>query len=286
MRLSDGRRLAYAEYGAEDGIPVFLFHGLPGSRLCWGRLPDDPFPEGVRVLAPDRPGYGLSDPKLGRTLLDWADDVACLADKLKLNAFSVIGVSGGGPGALACSWKMPERVASAGVVAGAAPTNAPGVFEGISANNRFFLRLAWRWPWASRTNARVLACLIRRSPDWYIRTMQGKVHETDREILARPEIRALLAQDFAEALRSGGQGMVDDLSANHGAPWGFALGEISARVQFWYGELDRSAPPAMGYYLSDQVRGSTFTLVPNTGHLWIFLHLREVINAVVSAVQR
>ena len=80
--LADGRRLAYAEYGDADGKPIFLFHGLPGSRLSWGLLPGEPIPAGLRVIAPDRPGYGRSDSKPGRSLLDWSDDVAQLADAL------------------------------------------------------------------------------------------------------------------------------------------------------------------------------------------------------------
>ena len=74
IQLPDKRNLAYAEYGDADGLPVFLFHGLPGSRLSWGLIPDHPFPPDIRIIAPDRPGYGKSDPKPGRTLLDWADD--------------------------------------------------------------------------------------------------------------------------------------------------------------------------------------------------------------------
>lgn len=102
--LSDGRRLAYAEYGAANGIPVFLFHGLPGSRLSWGLLPNNPFPKGLRLIAPDRPGYGGSDPKPGRSLLDWVDDVVELADALAIDRFAVLGVSGGGPGGSVASF--------------------------------------------------------------------------------------------------------------------------------------------------------------------------------------
>ena len=146
IQVSDKRRLAYAEYGEPDGAPVLLFHGLPGSRLSWGLIPGSPFPPGLRIIAPDRPGYGRSDPKPGRTVLDWADDVAELADVLEIEKFAVLGVSGGGPGALACAWKMPERLTSVGVVSSPAPTNAPGVFEGMSKTNRFFMKLAWRFP--------------------------------------------------------------------------------------------------------------------------------------------
>ena len=70
IQLSDQRRLAYAEYGGPEGTPVFLFHGLPGSRLAWGYLPDHPFPLGLRIIAPDRPG--TADQILSAIALCWA----------------------------------------------------------------------------------------------------------------------------------------------------------------------------------------------------------------------
>ena len=75
LELSDGRRLSYAEYGDPDGQPVFLVHGTPGSRLYWKSFPGFPFRSDLHLIAPDRPGYGLSAWKPGRTLTDWPDDV-------------------------------------------------------------------------------------------------------------------------------------------------------------------------------------------------------------------
>jgi pimeloyl-ACP methyl ester carboxylesterase len=280
--LADGRRLAFAEYGDTDGEPVFLFHGLPGSRLSWGLLPGEPIPTGLRIIAPDRPGYGGSDPRPGRSLLDWAGDIAQLADGLLVSKFAIVGISGGGPGALACAWKMPDRLTAVGIVSSPAPTNAPGVFEGMSRTNRFFMKLAWRMPWLSTLNVRFLASLVRRSPARYINTMKLKVHDVDRQIVARPEIQEMLTRDFAEALRSGGQGMVDDMAANHGRPWGFPLEEIEIKILFWFCGLDRSVPPAMGKYLSRTIPDCESTFVPDAGHLWILVHLREILDAVTD----
>lgn len=278
--LPDGRRLAYAEYGDPNGEAVFLFHGLPGSRLSWGLLPGDPIPAGLRIIAPDRPGYGRSDPKPSRTLLDWADDVERLADDLKIADFLIVGVSGGGPGALACAWKMPDRLTSVGIVSGPAPPDAPGVFEGMSKTNRFFLRLAWQLPRLSTLNVRLLAAMIRRNPARYINTMKLKVHDVDKQVVARREIQVMLTTDFAEALRTGAEGMVEDMAANHGQPWGFRLEEIEVGVHFWICELDRSVPPAMGKYLSRTVPKAETTFVSGAGHLWILTHLQEVLTAV------
>lgn len=281
VQLSDKRRLAYAEYGEPNGSVVFLFHGLPSSRLSWGLIPGNPFPPGLRIIAPDRPGYGQSDPKPHRTVLDWSDDIAELADALEIEKFGVLGVSGGGPGALACAWKMPQRLTSVGVVVCPAPTNAPKVFEGMSKTNRFFMKLAWRLPWLSNLNVRLLVSVIRRNPARYINTMKYKLHDVDKAILARPEIQEMLIADFTEALRSGPQGMANDMAANHGLPWGFPLDKIESKVLFWFCELDRGVPPAAGRYLSSTVPDCEVTFVPDAGHLWILDHLNEVLAVLI-----
>jgi pimeloyl-ACP methyl ester carboxylesterase len=286
IQLPDKRRLAYAEYGDKQGMPVLLFHGLPGSRLSWGLLPGHPFPDGLRIIAPDRPGYGRSDPKPGRTLLEWSDDIEVLADALEIQNFAVMGVSGGGPGALACAWKMKDRIHAASVVAAPAPTNAPGVFEGMSKTNRFFMKLAWYVPWLSGLNIRLLGMAIRKNPARYIQSMKFKVHEVDQTLLERPEIREMLVEDFTEALGNGSQGMIDDMSANHGHPWGFPLEQIKARVHFWYGELDHSASAAMRNYLSMTVPNSEMTLVPGAGHLWVLIHLNEVLDDIKQRMEK
>ncbi len=280
IQMSDGRRLAYAEYGEASGDPVFAFHGLPGSRLSWGMLPDGSLPPAARIIAPDRPGYGGSDPSPGRTLLDWANDVEALADSLHIGKFAVLGISGGGPGALACAWKMPRRLTTVGIVSSPAPTDTPGVFEGMSGTNRFFLKLAWYLPRLSNANTRFLAAFIRRNPRRYIDTMKYKIHEADRAVLDRPEIQQMLVKDFAEAVRGGAAGMVDDMAANHALPWGFPVEEIGSEVLLWSCELDRSVPPAMGESLSRALPSCQANFVPGAGHLWILLHLREVLDTL------
>lgn len=285
VQLPDKRHLAYAEYGDANGAPVFLFHGLPGSRLSWGALPDDPLPTGLRFIAPDRPGYGKSDPKPGRKLLDWADDISALANALGIDKYAVVGVSGGGPGALACAWKMPKHVTTVGVISSPAPTNVPGVFEGMSKTNRFFMNLAWYLPWLSNLNVRLLTAVIRRDPARYINTMKYKMHHVDKILLDRPEIQDMLIKDFSEALRAGAQGMISDMSANHGHSWGFPLDKIMIKVHFWFCELDHSVPPAMGKYLSNAVPNSETTFVPDAGHLWILVHLNDVLDVIKQTME-
>ncbi len=94
MTLSDGRKLGYAEYGDPKGKPVLLFHGWPGSRLGANFMETLATKLHIHLISLDRPGYGLSDFKRQRTLLDWTDDIEEFADTCKLKKFAVLGISG------------------------------------------------------------------------------------------------------------------------------------------------------------------------------------------------
>src|SRR5690242_10978716 len=116
--LPDGRDLGWMELGTSSGSPVFAFHGTPGSRLQF-EIDDAPIrAAGLRLICPDRPGYGLSTFQPGRRLTDWPADVAYLADHLDIDRFAVLGTSGGGPHAAVCAALLGNRVTAAAIVSG------------------------------------------------------------------------------------------------------------------------------------------------------------------------
>src|SRR5690242_4496578 len=137
LKLKDGRTLAYLDVGPADGRVVFHFHGHGSSRLEALTLADAAARAGVRVIAPDRPGIGYSDPKNGDRLLDWPADVAEAADLLGIARFAVQGMSAGGPYALACAHALADRVTACSLVS-AVPT--PGIALGAGPAMR---RLVW-----------------------------------------------------------------------------------------------------------------------------------------------
>jgi pimeloyl-ACP methyl ester carboxylesterase len=119
---ADGRRLTYCDNGDPAATPVISHHGTPGSRLV--RHPDEDAmlaDLGLRMISYDRPGYGESDPQPGRRVVDAADDVAALADHLGIDRFAVVGTSGGGPHALACSARLGPRISRVGSWSAAPP---------------------------------------------------------------------------------------------------------------------------------------------------------------------
>ncbi|MBW3661716.1 MAG: alpha/beta hydrolase, partial [Actinobacteria bacterium] len=165
VKLRVGRGIGAAHYGDPNGTPVFLFHGFPGSRLE-GMLADEPASEaGVHLIALDRPGFGLSDFAPRRTVSSWADDVAEVATILGIDRFGVIGVSGGGPFALACAARIPDRLLGVAFVCGGPPPEAPTTQESAFENNAKIFRLGRYVPIIPRMLNAYMARKTRRNPD-------------------------------------------------------------------------------------------------------------------------
>ncbi|MEK8142527.1 alpha/beta hydrolase [Streptomyces sp. M10(2022)] len=163
MRTADGRHLMVECQGDPQGRPVFLLHGMPGSRL-------GPAPRGMvlyqrnmQLIAYDRPGYGGSDRLPGRRVVDVVEDVRAIADSLGLDRFAVVGRSGGAPHALACAALMPERVTRTAALVGLAP-GTPRAWTGSTAWPR---RMCSRTPPRPpiRTGSRSPSSAVRRRSD-------------------------------------------------------------------------------------------------------------------------
>jgi pimeloyl-ACP methyl ester carboxylesterase len=280
ISLPDGRTLGFAEYGDPSGRPVFFFPGTPSGRLF--HHPDESIALslGARVFAIDRPGYGLSDFQPGRTLLDWPDDVVHLADALGIHRFSVAGISGGGPHVVACAFRIPDRLIAAAIVSGLGPIEGQGAMEGVPRERRIGVRLGRRAPWLVRPLL-WLTLNPHRSPQRFYQRMCDQSSQVDRAILARPEIRAMLVANWAEANRSGVRPYAWE-TVIFSRPWGFRLEDIAMQVRLWHGEEDASMPIAVGHYLARTIPKCHSTFLPGEGHFLLFDHWGEILAAMVS----
>ena len=280
LELPDGRRLCYAEYGESEGRPIMVFHGNPGSRLTWGVIPDSPLLPDVRLIAPDRPGYGQTDFVEGVTTLEnWPNDVVALADSLGLAEFAVFGPSGGGPYALACAWRIPEHLTSVGLFASVGPFLAQ-----TDKNINPIVRSLWttgsKMPGVLRVQMRLLAWLARRAPGLYVRMIVREFSETDRRDYARLGIADRIRDDRNEGYRQKGIGTWYDVLLP--TDWPIPLSEITTKVYLWHGKEDTSAPLAMGQYLAEKIPNCEATFVEGAGHFWLFEHLPEMLARLVT----
>jgi pimeloyl-ACP methyl ester carboxylesterase len=279
--LPDGRILGFALYGAPRGKPILYFHGFPSSRIEARFAHELGFSSGVRIIAVDRPGYGLSDFVPGRTIRDWPRDVLRLADALGIDRFRVMAVSGGCPYALACAHAIPERVKGVGIACGLGPAGSPEETEEMVFLNRLGLHLAKKAPWTVRGLFAMVAVALSCCPGAIVDFIAARLPGPDRQILRRPDVRKLLADSFREAVRAGPAGPTHDILL-YSRPWGFNLKEIQTEVHLWYGEKDAIVPPAMGRCLSQRIPRTRLTLYPEDGHFSLIVsRLKEIVATII-----
>jgi pimeloyl-ACP methyl ester carboxylesterase len=267
VRTQDGRTLAYVERGSAEGVPVVLCHGTPGSRYT--RHPDEGIYErhGLHAVVYDRPSYGRSDPKPGRSVADAAADVLAIADQLGLERFVVVGGSGGAPHALACGALLGERVIRVGALVTPAPSDAEDFdfFDGLAELNvkEFGAALEGREAIDAYLEPYVEA--LRSDPDGVIDEIASELPEVDRRLLEREDFRVVLREAFVEAVRQGVRGWADDDLA-FAKPWGFEPEDVTAEVRLWQGELDVLAPRSHGEYVASRLPNARFELLEGGGH--------------------
>ncbi|HEX5394167.1 MAG TPA: alpha/beta hydrolase [Rhodocyclaceae bacterium] len=266
FRLPDQRLLSYAEYGDGRGFPVVLCHGIPGSRFQ--RHPDESIARraGVRVIVPERPGYGASSALEGGTVANWADDLAALAEHLGLSRLALAGVSGGAPYALAGAHRLHQRVTRVALVSGVAPDL---LAHRLNPWSRLTLHVAQRNPRALGRMLALPASMAARRPAGYIRLWAWRARSADRRILALPDVARVIAEDVPTALAQGATGIARDLCCIM-ADWDFAPGKIRAPVTIWHGEADRSVPLTCAAKLATSLSSAQVIHVPDAGHLVVF----------------
>lgn len=279
IELPDGRRMGYAEYGDPEGRPVLYFHGWPSSRYQARHL-DAPARElGLRVVAPDRPGIGLSDPKPGRHFGDWPADAAAFAERMGLGPLRIFGISGGGPYTLACCAALGDRIERAAVVCGAPPLvdghereHLHWVYRGLAGMPKFRRK-------ALSALLPLSTWMIDRGParapmSWMMRS----VGPADRDALRHHGGWEVITRSFLEAIRNGRDPVLEE-GELYLEPWDFQPEDIHVPVRFWHGRADANLPCEVARKLSERVPGAVGTWVPDEGHYSLPIrHAREVLE--------
>ena len=266
-KARDGRTLAFVQRGAEDGVPVIVCHGTPGSRRSRHPDPEMYRRHGVRMVAYDRPGYGASDPNIGRSVADAASDIEAIADELGLDRFAVVGGSGGAPHALACGALLEERVLRVGALVTPAPSDTDDFdfYEGLAEVNVREFGAAVQGREAIEAFIQPYVDQLRTDPDAVIEEIVSELPEVDREIASREGFRSIMRESFAEAARQGVRGWADDDLA-FAKSWGFEPEDVHAEVRLWQGELDVLAPRTHGEYVASRLPNARFELLEGGGH--------------------
>lgn len=275
LQLPDGRLVGYRVYGVPTGRPVYFFHGFPGSRVQASLVHGQALAAGIALAAFDRPGFGLSDPARAPTVDSIASDVFALSEALGHRRFAVLGVSCGGPHALATARLIPQRVAAVGLLAGIGPMDQPQLRDGQLPLLRAMFRLA-RWqPWLISPLLALDRIMFRSNPERAVMALASMLTPPDRRLVEESApVRAAFAASLAEAYRRGIAGAMQE--AQRIARFSVAdLEGVQAPVHIFQSGQDRNVPPAMGRFMADRIATSTYHDCPDEGHLSVVIHRFE-----------
>ena len=283
VAVGDDRQIGFAEFGDPLGRAVFWLHGTPGARR---QIPVEArvYAERnhIRLIGVDRPGIGSSTPFQYENVLAFADDLRTIADVLGIDKMAIIGLSGGGPYTLACAAAMPERVVTVGVLGGVAPTVGPeriggGAMALGSAMAPFMPFIGLPLRLAAVSLIRVAKPFADRAIDVY-----GRVSPVgDRQLLARPEFKAMFLDDLLNGSRKQMAAPFADVVV-FAKDWGFRLDEVKVPVRWWHGDKDHIIPFAHGEHVVALLPDAELYTLPGESHLAGLGYAEEILDRLMA----
>ncbi|KAF2633687.1 alpha/beta hydrolase fold domain-containing protein [Macroventuria anomochaeta] len=293
IQLEDGRKLSYATYGSPvPRTTVIYMHGFPSSRYegklwhsaCAKRM--------IRLIAPDRPGIGLSTYQSNRRILDWPADILALADHLKISQFYILGVSGGAPYALACIKRIPkERLLGVSVVSGMYPTKFGTA--GMMLQSRM---LYWIAPWMTGLISFIFDTSMGKAarcsdPQVFEDMLEQEVenwHAGDKAAMKDPKHWPTFVAMMREAFVHGSRGASWEARLE-GSEWEFELSQlcigsnIGCPLTLWHGTEDVNCPAAMVKKAKALMPGSNSHMMEGEGHVsFIFNKADEILEDLIG----
>ncbi len=281
IRLADGRRLAFTEYGSPDGFPIMYLHGAIGSPLKRNGELDLATDElGLRLILVQRPGFGGSDEQPGRTLLHFPADLEQLANALAVERFGVVGVSAGGPYAVACAHLLPQRITAAAAVSSLSPLCAPAAVPGLPARIRLPLRAIAAAPRLATRVGDAALSFVAKHPSLLLRAMAIGAPPADKSHLADGATSHGVIEAFLAATGGGVAGLVEDHLVTS-RPWGFDLASVEGEVHVWHGMHDAFVPVEHALQLVAALPRCRAWLNPGEGHFFFRRRVRDILGALV-----
>lgn len=261
LQLADSRTLGFASYGDPAGAALVYCHGGGSSRLEPAYADAHARRNGIRIIAVDRPGYGLSSPVRDLSFQSFGQDILALANALGLAEFAIAGMSAGAPYALHLAVSAPTRIRFVALI-NPSPDTAQPEWQQVS----LLVRLATsatRWPWLMRRamtrmvdNPAKAAATLARKTGWDA-TAIGQFEAMIREGLRQPEGRAVLQREAGAVLHR---------------PWGLDWSKVRCPVIAICGKGDGSRPLYLA--LSQRYPGVSVMEIPGphmpivTGKAW------------------
>jgi pimeloyl-ACP methyl ester carboxylesterase len=275
LELPDGRRLSYATFGDPGGQVVVVLDG-PGSRGLARAAAAGAAQLGLRLIAPDRPGFGASTQTDRYEIVDWPRDHAALLDALGAQRAGIVAQSGGTPYALAAAAALPDRTTALALVAPVGPLSEPAMRASSGAQLRRGALFGRRAPWLLRLLLAAAGRQARKDPEGAAAKIAGDLPPGDAAIMRDPSNWAIHQRTTAEIL--GRPGAMAREIARLARPWGIDYDAIDLPVALWSGDRDEVHPTAHARRLAELLDGAPVHVVPGAGTFGLMPHYGDALR--------
>ncbi len=280
FQLKDGRHLQLAEFGDPHGIPVIHIHGILGCR--YERLPDDVTTRdlNIRLIIPDRPGYGLSDPAPGHGYLEYADDLLELLNYLELEQCFVMGLSVGAVYGSAFAYKAPQRLQRLAMISTTPPFRSFADFKDVPASLKLLIAFSKYLPSAAKMITEMAICNACQDVDKFLKNIP--VCASDIAIFSHQ----LLHDHIKHCLLTGNKyhqsGFVDDILLS-AQPWPFPVSDIQTPIDFWHGTEDTHSPLSRVKPVIGAIKNHNFHSITGGGHFLIYEYWDKILQTLITS---
>jgi len=279
LHLSSGRTISWAEYGDPKGDPVLFCHAITGCRLL---IPQDCTPltlHGIRLIVPDRAGYGLSTPTTtGNCMQQWLEDIELLMVCLGIQSCPVIGHSAGGGFAMDLASRYPERVEKLILLGSVLPLGNRADIRHLLPINRVLIQLGRKNPAFARTLLALSMQVLLKKPGSYFGLVNKEIARLDSTILQDPIMRRLLDDSFRETTRQGSSHMQDEM-LYLATRWRGNPDDISCRITLWHGDQDKLTPrPVVEKFQQRLGKRGEMNWIEDAGYFLHFHHWPDIIK--------
>ena len=282
QRLYSDRTISFAEYGSRRGKPVLFCHAMTGCRLMIPRNHQPLHRAGIRLIVPDRAGFGRSTKAETDPFGQWIEDARLLLEQLGIDRCDLIGHSGGAPFAFELVAACPELVDRLHLISAIVPITDTDDLKLFMPLNRMGIYLCRKNPTIAHSFISLTLKRVANNPNSYFDQIIDSTPSLDLEMLSTNLLKQWLIDGFAESRHQGVDHMVDELMhiTRH---WHIDPDQIRCPVHLWHGTDDPIAPPMLTRRMAESLPDlQSQQWIDESGHYLLYSHWKEIIRQLAS----
>jgi pimeloyl-ACP methyl ester carboxylesterase len=198
--------------------------------------------------------------------------VLSIAEKFNLTKFSILGVSGGAPYALACAYSIPENLNSVTIVSGMGPYSYKESLEGQAMMIPKQIRLVqWLMAFGMRAGAM-------KKPEKLVANINKTIPESDLKFVAKSNKMDCLINLFKESFKKGLRGYLHEAMI-YKKNWGFRISDIKTEIYLWHGTADNNVSVELAKRIASEIPNCKSIFLNYEGHFSVLgNHLTDILE--------